>query len=179
MKRRLILLLSVITPIVLLSKGEAKPFEKAAIIKQGNEAIEIHLDKNKTQGYLNLYVKSKGRKEPYWKINLNYFDGGIILLGQVPDKPQAKRGGGKVTIRQTKPQGRPVFPSNKKLTLYVSYRDDIPIAPGASYTAVSFELDDDGRLKKAAGQGGADQPATDLESKGSGKPETESDGRSQ
>ena len=130
------------------SGSETKQLEKVALIKQGEDAIEIHLNKDKTQGYMYISIKSEDKKTKYWKINLAYYDGGVILLGKVPEDRQKKRGGGTVKISQSIPQGVPVFPLNQKLILNVGYRKDMGGHPGATYTALSFELDNDGKLKE-------------------------------
>ena len=123
---------------------------EVASIAQVEDEIEIHLKEGKTQGYLTLYIYSSDKKTSLWELNLNYYNGGKIFLGKVPEgeQPVYKRKR-KIKIRQKTPaDGPPSFPKNETLYLVVDYYDTfLFIAPGMNSFGLTFELDDDGKLK--------------------------------
>ncbi|MDF1737697.1 MAG: hypothetical protein P1U86_00955 [Verrucomicrobiales bacterium] len=122
-----------------------------ATISNHNGETQIELNRSKGSGYLILSVVSANRDETYWELILNYYEGGTIVLGEIPSGIQKARDGYSINVRQSIPEeSSPSFPTNEPLLLLVTYRSDFfGIVPGSDTFELRFSLDASHRLDEA------------------------------
>ena len=119
-----------------------------ATISQSGDEIVVDLA-NRSSGYISLRVMDLTLSKQFWEVSLNNFDGGPLVLGEEPVGNHLSSAMGRnVALKQVFPEvGKPTFPKNQPLALFVDFRKDLLGVPGVHSITIDFELDNAGKLK--------------------------------
>jgi len=115
--------------------------------KKNKQKIEFHFQRNSANGLSHLIVWEKGARNILWDVNLNYFPGGIINYGEVPNEFTTFNGVRNIAS-QNYPDNETIAPLERdsEIYVYISCVHDTFFVPSSSVKVFSFRINSDGTI---------------------------------